>query len=353
MTTPVKKAVNPRDAMLADITVSARATRDSLLEGDAEVLKDLDYEVRTPDGDTAATVVTHEPGDVDADLAAPAPNALQEFEQLPGDEDLNDPIVDAVNKEQNGDKVDNSGDLNNTRIVERDGVSYLRVEINGLMTEMPYDDVVAQLNLAPAALEVIKPADVVAEPDTALEEALTEAFTTLVNKGDVESAVASTLPAIKAAAAPTDEVTMQRIANEATAVARRADKVDAAWDMFKNDPKYAKFAESPKLRDWLSKETVDVQADTAFMEINQESFLGVFKEAGDRIRAQISDVVVTPELDPQAEVVADAERKIEKKRQMPSAVSSRTVRQSAPVDKTPPTNSQIISGMKKARGQKF
>lgn len=342
MSTNAAKRVNPREEAMQRAVDSARDARDAELAGDADQLAELD--------DIAAATMLHDPnavlpGDDDGQTEH---TDLSEFENLPGDADPEPKPVDNSGdpKPKLESSVDNVDNIADTRIIQRDGKTYLKVEINGLASEVLVDDVVTKLESddspsSPSADVLPDVPDVPVQPEQDLRKGITESFATLVDNGNVEVAVDQLLNVLQ------DVTQIDSKVDAATAKASDKLNLTSAWDEFSANETYSALTKTSESKGILDSFCDRVIEDKKFME-GKPSYNEIFSEAGDRMLAMAQTINPAPVADPEPDTTLR-----DKKRQLPNDVPNRTARRSAPEEDKPKNNTDIISDMKRSRHQKF
>lgn len=336
----IPKRVNPREEMMSLVVNQSRDARDaSMKDDDADGL--LDNE--TIDNDD-----------------------LKEFEDADNADDLGDEASEN-NEDLLADKVDNDQNLDNTRIIDRDGEHFVRAKIDGIIQEVPLGTVVERLqkssdsdasNVSPVSVEeqshetsdTTQP--VVSSPpavDKVKQRSnITDALQKLVDTGDVTGATDDLMEVLQPAVAVSlDEDTVRGIVREESTTLDDTRDLKSSYATFRSDKKYKALVDDDFTKKLLDTTAAEVVADKKFMS-DDPTYTEIFEEAGDRLLGvlNVGDTEVVAETDV-GETIRD------KKLNQPTTVSSRTVRRQAPVEKKKATTSEIISGMKIGRGQTY
>ena len=352
----LESAPNPRDAMMNEIVGQQREDRD------AEIKEAIETQGVLPDPASIEAEGSEAPPEP-PNGEAPPENALESTVPPPPAQ------------------VDNPLEMGNTPIIEREGQQFLRIKVNGEEQDLAISDAITTLqknanadlqtklavearqnyerltaNLSMTGQPVSTQPDEKPEVDaTKIGEEIQSAMRKLYD-GDVEnSAEALTKIVLNAAQRPstpaTPAMTPEQIRHMVvTTEAQIADQREAkgALDRFKSNDEFKSISADPATLDWVDKETEALMQDSNFMADNP-SYDDIFTKAGKNVLARLQKFV--PQQDLSSDDVVAAQ--VENKRSQSVVVPAAAKREAPPEAPPPKTTSDIISDMKRSRGQTF
>lgn len=321
--------VNPRDAAMANIAAEARQRRDDEIAEDSVGSEALELDKGG------------ESGTLDDDLAAK--------------------------------KVDITDDSGNNPVIDHDGKQFLKLNINGVESEMDLGEAVvrlqksgnADLETAIAKEEQRKFAAATAELEQATRSAkstqpddtkerraekkthVKDALQKLYDDGDVEGSaeiLVGILDSTEETQSNSVEVVDEVAINTVIEKRERQRSLKDAFTGFQADERFKQLTGDAELMVLVDRQTLQLQEDEMFM-AESPSFSDIFEKAGEKVLERIGAPLT---------VVADnseADTVLERKRKAPTAVHSRTARRTAPEPAKPKTNSDVIADIAKSRGQ--
>jgi len=284
----------------------------------------------------------------------------EELEELEEDEELEGEVL----KEE----LDNPEESANNHIIERDGVQYIQLVVNGETKEMPVEAAKMALRKSENADQRLWEADqkkqeydaLIAQHDKSAtlpdasdenavdtQEALKEAFTKVYD-GEVDEA-AEVLGKVLRPNRKSEPVDVQAEVAKAIAVHDDHKALQSAYDSFISNDDFKVVTSDPVLLERVNAFTEDLQRDPEFLK-TKPSYADFFEEAGNRAKVWLEKVSGT-KLAPSSEKNIDS--RLERKRHTPSQPTSRTVRRGPKPDAKANSKSRadVIREMAEKRGQ--
>lgn len=268
--------------------------------------------------------------------------------------------------------VDITAGLADTPIIQRDGEFFISTVVNGETVEVPMADAVTKLQKDGNLDHATKLANDARNNFDAATKALGEAPQTpstqpddktasVYTREDIESAVdafyekgekGSLVDMLSklATPAPAQQLTTEQVSDLVkNGVAEHDDNIalTSAYDHFTQDERFASIVADQNLLDIVDTETDKLQNDADYM-AGKPSYEEIFIKAGENTLAWVDSKI--PNAEP-SEQLSEAEQNEERKASMSTPVASMTSRRGVPPEPKPKTNDQVISDMRKHRGQ--
>lgn len=271
--------------------------------------------------------------------------------------------------EINDKELDNPVENQNNPIIERDGMQYIQLKVNGAMQEMPVDQAVVYLQknenadqkLAEAHSKNKQYSDLIAQQELqatsqgAIEvaavdtqEALKGALTKVYD-GELEEAAEDLGKLLQPTAQNSQsQASVEEQVSIAMAKAKNYESLKSAYDNFVSNEDFKHIAADDELMRRINTFTEVLQSDSEFMS-TKPTYEDFFTEAGNRVQNWLDKVSGKSPKAPST----NNDSRLQRKRLTPSQPASRTVRRGPKVEENPyqKSNSDIVRQMAKRRGQ--
>ncbi len=274
------------------------------------------------------------------------------------------PEIDPENKEiiePDLEIVDNIQDSADTKVVQRDGQTYIKVKVDGVEQEVQVDEMVTHYQKNESAdakyrqatdmfnqAREIQQSSASTLPDDSREPVVDKtAVNTALNKlydGEVDEASEELSNIIAQQQAP--QVDVNSIVDKRIAAINDHNDLKDSWQRFAADDEFKNIVNDKALMRELDSTTEILQQDKAYM-ANNPSYEDIFTEAGRRTNQWLEDITPKPLKVSEDIIESQRERKLSKS----PAVNSRTVRRGPKAITKAPTREDNIAKMAMARGQ--